>query len=119
MFVSREDKTLHCIARMIQDFENGVCVKCLYCKYAHECVREFHEKNKVYFLEVMKNLQKKTGVVLLPPECGEKVEDKELFLKGSWVEGNTELLEKFTNMSYSEQLDILCSPDILKYEDKI
>lgn len=112
-----ENKATHCIARMLLDAESGTNVKCLYCKYATECAEEFKNNRSVYFLNVMTEIRQKTGVCLPSLKDLHSYQDKEKFLKGSWIEDDTELLKEFTKISFDEQLDKLQGPDILNHVD--
>lgn len=108
------DKDLHCIARLLQSEYVGDGVQCLYCKYAFQCREKFFTTHKPPYQEVFKKLKRKTGVdiFLVNPETMQKD-----ILDGSWIEKCSELLQKFTSISFEEQQDILLNPDILRYKD--
>lgn len=106
-FITVPDKILHCLARIIQDEYTGEAVKCLYCIYAKECAEEYKTSKQLFFSDVILELQKRTSVKIF---LDKKVE----LLEGSWIEQNEEMLKKFTNMSFEEQLDSLLNPNILR-----
>lgn len=107
------DKTLHCLARIIQDESNGTNAKCLYCKYAVECSEEWEKTKKVFFMELLQELETSTSVnILANPKAG-TVD----FIEGSWMEKYPDVLEMLTSKSFEEQQDILMDPDILQYLD--
>ena len=106
-----DDKVLHCISRMLQEGTAGNDTKCLYCKYAPECRNEFETTGNLLFFDILQELERKTAVIItLTPETIQKK-----ILRGSWIEEHTDLLKKFTNMSFDEQQDNLSCPDILGY----
>lgn len=109
--IAADDKVLHCISRILQEGIAEGEVKCLYCKYAPECREEFEKNGQVLFVDIVQELERKTSIaIMLNPEN----KQKEL-LRGSWIKEYPELLKKFTNMSFDEQLDNLHNPDILTY----
>lgn len=110
-----DDKVLHCLARIIQDGitdEGGV--KCLYCKYAHECRERFISTRKILFMEIIDELEKRTSVSIY---LSQEYKQREL-LRGSWLEKYPDLLEKFKGMTFEEQKHALENEDVLKYSDK-
>lgn len=113
MRIEADEKAMHCIARMMQEMALDSSVKCLYCKFAFECAKEFGETGDIYFRKLMDELQEKTSVNLCPNPGTQQQE----LLRGSWIESRPELLKKFTNMSVEEQLDTLTNQDILSYSD--
>jgi len=107
------DKVLHCLARTFQDEISGVCVKCLYCKYAPECAENGKKSGRWLFADILCSLAKSTGVMLFL-----KPENKSInILKGSWLENYPDLLKEFTSKSFEEQQDTLMDSDILQYVD--
>lgn len=106
------DKILHCLARTLQDEISCDCVKCLYCKYAPECLEDFKSK-KYLFIDILNILERQTGVVIF---LNPKQKPKEI-LNGSWLESYPDLLKKFTTKSFEEQQGILKDPSILQYMD--
>lgn len=108
------EKDLHCLARIIQSEESGHDAKCLYCRYAFECRKEIMQNKVVPHMPVLKKIGRTTGVnIFMSPETRQKE-----MLAGSWIENCPELLERFNGMSFEEQLELLRSPDILKYEQQ-
>lgn len=106
------DKILHCLARTLQDEISGDCVKCLYCKYAFECLEEF-KSGKYLFIDISNILERQTGVkIFLNP----KQKPKEI-LRGSWIKNHPDLLKEFTTKSFEEQQGILKDPRTLRYKD--
>ncbi len=106
------EKELHCLARIIQSEESAYDAKCLYCKYAFKCKEEFSQSKKAPFMPALKKIEQITGVnIFMSPETRQKE-----MLSGSWIENYPDLLERFMGMSSEEQLGLLRSPDILKYE---
>ena len=86
------DKILHCLARTLQDEISGDCVKCLYCKYAFECLEEF-KSDKYLFIDILNILERQTGVkIFIDPEKRAKE-----ILRSSWLESYPDLLKKFTD----------------------
>ena len=111
--ITADEKVLHCLARLFQEqvIPVNADTKCLYCKYAFECAEEFKQNRKILFFDIIHELERKTSVkIFLNP--GTIQSD---ILHGSWIKENSDLLEKFTSMSFDEQLDSLKNPDILKY----
>lgn len=108
------DKDLHCLARNIQSLFRGEGILCLYCKYAFQCREIAKETKKLPFYETWDKLQKITGVDICLCSLNTKPKD---FLKASWIESFPELHEKFSNMSFEEQIESFCNPEILKYAD--
>ena len=112
------DKDLHCLARKMQRELLDVEMDCLYCKYAVECSKDFKEKRlyhrEIVMEKVTKLLQEKTGVFF--SHANKKLVATKL-LDGSWIEKNPNLMKLFTSKSFEEQLDMLCSQDILQYTD--
>ncbi len=107
------EKELHCLARIIQTEEARNDVKCLYCRYAFECRKEFMQNKRAPYMPLLKKIEQITGVSLfMSPGTRQRK-----LLAGSWIENCPDLLEHFTSMSFEEQLDNLRSPDILRYED--
>ncbi len=107
------DKELHCLSRIIQDEMLKENVKCLYCKYAGECAKEWNESRNVLFIELLEILHTKTGVCLtIQPETKQKE-----ILHGSWLKEHPDLYTKFIHMSLEEQQKELTNSDILKYLD--
>ncbi len=110
------EKELHCLARIIQAEESSYDAKCLYCKYAFECKREFERNGKVPFKPILKKIEQITGVNIF---MSSETRTKEI-LSGSWIEDYPDLLECFRGMSsFEEQLEMLKSSDILKYEHQM
>lgn len=112
--VELTEKDLHCLARIIQSEESAYDAKCLYCKYALDCKEEFMQNKKAPYMSALKKLGQITGVNVLMNQ--ENIQ-KEI-LAGSWIENHPDLLERFMDMSFTEQLWILRSHDILKYEQQ-
>ena len=108
------DKILHCLARTIQTESVGTHTKCLYCKYAPECAKEFHDSERLLSNDILNELVACTSVKIFMSEEN-KAED---MLKGSWAEKYPDVLNMLTSKSFDEQLDILMNKDILKYLDK-
>jgi len=107
------DKTLHCLARILQDMERGTCDKCLYCKYAVECSDEFLKDRYILFADLVEEISFRTGVVTAPRD-GKLSEE---LLKGSWVEGHPKLLEAFRAMPYERQTEMLTDLEIQCWAD--
>ena len=106
-----DDKVLHCLARIIQDgtTDEG-SVKCLYCKYAHECRDRAISTGKVLFMEIIDELEKRTSVRIYFKQ--------EEPLRGSWIEKYPDLLERFKGMTFEEQKNALCTEDFSRYSGK-
>lgn len=107
------DKILHCIARIIQDEMSGTNVKCLYCKYAVECAKKFKETEKIFFIDILHELESLTSIDIFLHQENLSID----ILKGSWAEKYPDVLEELTNRSFDEQQDILRQSDILQYLD--
>ena len=109
------DKILHCLARSIQEIEceSNKAVKCLYCKYAPECGKEFQGLHDMLFVKLIKELEECTSVDIF--QHSTKQPD---FLKGSWAEKYPDVFKMLTNKSFEEQLDSLRDSDILQCLDK-
>ena len=105
------EKEMHCIARLIQSGAVEDDVKCLYCRYAFECSEEYLQDKKLLFTSLIKKIEQGTGVNIF---VDSETVHKEI-LAGSWIESRPELLERFTSMTFEEQLDSLKNPDILYY----
>ncbi len=109
------EKDLHCLARIIQSEESAYDAKCLYCKYAFECKEEFMQNKKAPYMPVIKKIEKITGVNIF---MSQETVQREI-LAGSWLENYPDILERFTGMSFQEQLELLGSPDTLKYIQQV
>lgn len=108
------DRDLHCIARFIQACFLNENVECLYCKYAFSCSDEFKKTHKVPFSERFSKIEEMTGVNVISWNSDNL---SRIILNGSWIQEYPELLEKFKNMSFEEQMEMLRNPDILKYKN--
>ena len=113
--VELTEKELHCLARIIQSGESAYDTKCLYCRYALECMKEFYQNHKAPFMSVLKKIERITGVNIF---MNQETRQKEI-LAGSWIENCPELLERFNGMSIHEQVVFLKSHDCLKYEQQV
>lgn len=107
------DKFLHCLGRTIQDEYIGDNVKCLYCKYAIECAKEFQKTKKLLWIDIAHELETCTSVKIF---LNHKTKTTDI-LKGSWLEGFPEMLNELTGKSLKEQMYILRSSRIKKYLD--
>jgi hypothetical protein len=89
-------------------------VECLYCKYAFSCSDEFKKAHNVPFFKSLSKIEEITGVKVVSWDSDNLNRD---ILNGSWIQEYPELLEKFKNMSFEKQMEMLRNPDILKYKD--
>ena len=106
-----DDKVLHCLARIIQDgTTDEESVKCLYCKYAHECRDHAISTGKVLFMERTDEIDNRTSVSISIKQ--------EAPLRGSWLEKYPDLLERFKGMTFEEQKNALRTEDFSKYSGK-
>ena len=87
------DKDLHCIARMLQDMWSERDTRCLYCKYAFQCLEQHNTTQKIPFFETLEKLQGITGVKICLSSPGTMQKGKGEVMN---VEGNfeREILEK-------------------------
>lgn len=92
-------------------------MKYLYFKYAIECCHDFANDTHVHFIDMLEKIQQKTGVELIRNKYNSKYPIN--YLVVPWIEQIPNLICKFTNIFFEEQLDILKNPDILRYEGSL
>lgn len=119
------DKTLHCLARIIQDLKLGQASACLYCKYAVRCSESIITdlgtgscsfKNVMRF-KIEHELKKLTDV---NTTCDTVRDTKyDICIEGSWLEGYPGLAEELAGMPARQRTRVLSSPDILECIHKL